>query len=209
VQIFEGQPLLVLPHQAHCADAPAAVRRDHGPRRSREARARGVFKPGPARPAAPTPLRALAGAVGLPPVRILLAEDNPINQKVELLQLANLGYGADTAANGLEVLDALDQVSYDIILMDCQMPLMDGYETTREIRRRESGRRRSIIIAVTADAMPEQRKHCMECGMDDYLSKPIQVRRLGEVLAEWSARVASERPPVPSPDFETSQLSAS
>ena len=116
--------------------------------------------------------------------RILLAEDNVINQKVALGLLNNIGYAADVAGNGLEVLSALDQHPYDLILMDCQMPELDGYETTQRIRARADGK--SIrIIAMTANAMRGESEKCLEAGMDDYLSKPVRLELLREMLSRW------------------------
>jgi CheY-like chemotaxis protein len=121
---------------------------------------------------------------GRKPVRILLAEDNIINQKVAIGLLNNIGYKADVAANGLEVLAALDVRPYDLILMDCQMPELDGYETTQRIRANpESGSMR--IIAMTANAMRGESEKCLEAGMDDYLSKPVRLEALRDMLARW------------------------
>jgi two-component system, sensor histidine kinase and response regulator len=118
------------------------------------------------------------------PVRILLAEDNIINQKVALGLLNNIGYGADVAANGLEVLAALEVRPYDLILMDCQMPELDGYETTQRIRAKpESGSMR--IVAMTANAMRGESEKCLDAGMDDYLSKPVRLEALRDMLARW------------------------
>ncbi|WP_414423699.1 GAF domain-containing protein [Synechococcus sp. R6-5] len=124
-------------------------------------------------------------------LRILLAEDNPVNQKVALRQLESLGYMADVVANGQEVLDLLQQVSYDLILMDCQMPVMDGYEATRRLRQQErrSGHR-TVVIAITANAMQEDRERCLQAGMDDYLSKPVLKEDLERVLNHWSQVIA-------------------
>ncbi|MCE0521901.1 MAG: response regulator [Methylacidiphilales bacterium] len=118
------------------------------------------------------------------PIRILLAEDNIINQKVALGLLNNIGYKADVAANGLEVLAALDMRPYDLILMDCQMPELDGYETTQRIRANPaSGSMR--IIAMTANAMRGESEKCLDAGMDDYLSKPVRLEALRDMLARW------------------------
>lgn len=121
-----------------------------------------------------------------PKLKILLAEDSAINQKVALNQLKNLGYEADVAANGQEVLDLLSSIRYDLVLMDCQMPVLDGYGATRAIREIEGSDRHTIIIAMTANAMPEDRLRCLDSGMDDYLHKPVRKESLGEKLAEWS-----------------------
>ncbi len=128
-------------------------------------------------------------------LKILLAEDSPTNQKVALNQLANLGYHGDVAGNGKEALEMLVQIPYDIILMDCQMPIIDGYETSRRIRALEAkakaGSAKVIIIALTANAMKEDRDRCLTSGMDDYLSKPIRKEDLGNKLAYWHEILAT------------------
>jgi two-component system sensor histidine kinase/response regulator len=116
-------------------------------------------------------------------IRLLLAEDNSTNQKVILRILDNLGYRADAVANGKEALEALDMVPYDLVLMDIQMPELDGFETTEAIRRREAvSGRRIPIIAMTAHAMKGDCKKCLAAGMDDYISKPLYPKDLKGVI---------------------------
>jgi signal transduction histidine kinase/CheY-like chemotaxis protein len=120
-------------------------------------------------------------------IRILLAEDNIINQKVALKMLSGLGYKADVVANGLETVRALELINYDLVLMDCMMPEMDGYEATAVIRNPDSSvlNHAVPIIAVTANAMKGDREQCIEAGMDDYLAKPMKKNALVEVLEKW------------------------
>ncbi len=135
-------------------------------------------------------------------LKILVAEDTAINQKVLLLQLKKLGYQADVVANGAEAVELLKKIAYDLILMDCYMPVMDGYEATRAIRGLTGQANKTTIIAVTANAMDDDRQKCFAAGMDDFLTKPIRVEDLAQKLAYWSDLIAPNRhdPPIHSPE---------
>jgi len=130
------------------------------------------------------------------PLRILLAEDNLVNQKVALLLLRRLGYRADKACNGLEVLAALHCQPYDVVLMDVQMPEMDGLNATRCICQQWSHSNRPWIIAMTANAMRGDREECLEAGMDDYISKPIRLEELIRALSQCQPRSHTRNPVV-------------
>jgi len=116
------------------------------------------------------------------PLRILVAEDNAVNQKLALRLLSQMGYRADVAGNGLEAIQAVERQPYDVVVMDVQMPEMDGLEASRQICSRWHAAQRPRIIAMTANAMQGDREMCLEAGMDDYVSKPIRVEELVAAL---------------------------
>lgn len=117
--------------------------------------------------------------------RILIADDNPVNRKIAVLQVQSMGYTVDAVSDGIEVLANLEKLTYDIILMDCQMPEMDGYEASRRIRKLEGEQRNTVIIALTANVEQADRERCREAGMDDFLSKPLKIQQLEESLEKW------------------------
>jgi len=122
------------------------------------------------------------------PLRILLAEDNVVNQKLAMRILQQMGYRADLASNGIEAVESVERQPYDAVLMDVQMPEMDGLEASRQITRRWAPGQRPRIIAMTANAMQGDRELCLQAGMDDYLTKPIRVEKLIEALGNVVAR---------------------
>ena len=120
-------------------------------------------------------------------LKILVAEDNLVNQQVIFNQLQILGHQADCAANGAQALEMLSKYPYDLVLMDCQMPVIDGYSATQELRRSEGSEHHTVVIALTANAMPADREQCLSAGMDDYISKPVSLDALQAVLQRWGS----------------------
>jgi two-component system, sensor histidine kinase and response regulator len=159
---------------AHCAKP---IRRGHLRRALLELAGDGATEDRPSPPARERqPLR---GAT------VLVAEDNPINQRLAQRMLENRGIRVELVADGRAALDAIKEGDYDAVLMDCQMPGMDGYEATREIRRWEQNGRHTPVIAMTAHSMPGDREACLTAGMDDYVSKPLETERFDSILARW------------------------
>ena len=119
---------------------------------------------------------------------VLVVEDSPVNRLVAVRVLERCGFRAHVVNDGREALHALASQRYNAVLMDCQMPDIDGYEATRELRRREDGTRHTPVIAMTAHAMTGDRERCLEAGMDDYIAKPVRSQTLNEVLRRWIDR---------------------
>jgi signal transduction histidine kinase/CheY-like chemotaxis protein len=119
------------------------------------------------------------------PLRVLVADDNPVNQRVAVRLLEKLGIRADVAGNGLEAVRKLRTQGFEVVFMDCQMPEMDGYEATREIRRMEPPGQHTTIIAMTAEALAGAREQCLDAGMDDYLAKPVRIEELSKAIEKW------------------------
>ncbi len=116
-------------------------------------------------------------------IRLLLVEDNDVNRNMETRMLQKLGYDVDAVANGADALEVLEKVEYDAVLLDVQMPVMDGFTTAREIRAR--GRADLPIIAITAHAFATDRERCLVAGMSDYLAKPVTLKVLGDMVNRW------------------------
>ncbi|MFL9628762.1 transporter substrate-binding domain-containing protein [Aeromonas jandaei] len=133
----------------------------------------------------PVPLREQAEAGEQLPYRILLVEDNPLNQSLVMCQLGQLGLHCDLAGQGEQALEMVARTPYDLVLCDCQMPVMDGYEFTRKVREKEEQDERLLIIAMTANVLPEQRERCFAAGMDDLLGKPVLLAGLRQMLQKW------------------------
>ena len=194
LDVPNGVPLLVLAVRGATVERGGSVRAVLNKPVRRDAlrkAAEQILLPASAKQdASPVPLsRPAAGRT-----RILIAEDNLVNQKVAMRLVQRLGFAVDVAGNGLEALAALDKTAYDLILMDCQMPEMDGFETTRRIRQAGES---LPIIAMTANAMKGDREMCLEAGMDDYLTKPIDLSALSAALMRWSN--AERRSGAPAP----------
>jgi signal transduction histidine kinase/ActR/RegA family two-component response regulator len=134
--------------------------------------------------------RSPSDSAKISPLRILVAEDNIVNQKVALRMLERIGYCADVVNNGVEAIDHLYRIPYDVVLMDVQMPEMDGLETTRQIRRQWQSLTRPWIIAMTAGAMEGDRQACLEAGMDDYITKPVKIDALQLALEQFTSSLA-------------------
>jgi signal transduction histidine kinase/DNA-binding response OmpR family regulator len=140
---------------------------------------------------------ALAAKFAGAPARVLVAEDNAVNQKLAVRMLEKLGLRADVAGNGREALRMLEMAPYDLVFMDCQMPEMDGYEATREIRRREMAGHRVAIVAMTAEALSGSREACLAAGMDDHIAKPVKLENIFAVLQKWLPGSKPERHTIP------------
>jgi PAS domain S-box-containing protein len=203
-------PMVMLTSSAQRGEAEKTVQAGIGAYLTKPVRAvqlrralEGVLAPMPASagnrsggPAASEPERPSGG--GQPPPRdpagatgdlkaVLVVEDNLVNQKVATAQLVRLGFQVGLANNGVEALQQLEARRYTAVLMDCQMPVMDGYQATGELRRREGNQRHTPVIGLTASAMAGDRERCLDAGMDDYLAKPVHVDHLAALLLHWAA----------------------
>jgi CheY-like chemotaxis protein/HPt (histidine-containing phosphotransfer) domain-containing protein len=178
--------------QADLFDALATVTADRIPAASRPA-------PPPVSPAQPVERRTFVG-------RVLLVEDHPVNQELAMAMLANLGVDPTLAPDGRQALDLLSEKSFDLVLMDCQMPEMDGFEATAAIRAAEhcaGAKRRMPVVALTANAIEGDRERCLAAGMDDYLSKPFSRAQLEAMLARWLPRMRRDDEVEPVVDVPT------
>lgn len=156
----------------------------------------------PAEQKAPTPSKLDPNLASRLPMRVLICDDNVINQKVALRLVQQMGYRADLTANGIETLAALDRQPYDIIFLDVMMPEMDGLEATRVIRERQRDIKKFpnyktpiIIVAMTASVMPEDRDKCLQAGMDDYIAKPVRPEDVRAVIERWGPKFSTTQPP--------------
>jgi PAS domain S-box-containing protein len=138
--------------------------------------------------------------------RLLVVDDNPVNQRVALRMLQKMGHRVDVANNGLEALQAISVADYDAVLMDCQMPEMDGFEATAELRRREGTQRHTPVIAVTAGAMMGDEEKCLAAGMDAYVSKPVKAETLGAMVERWTKGKQAPRADDPPGQVDTNLL---
>lgn len=126
-------------------------------------------------------------------IRILIVEDYEDNRNLLIFLLQDLGCLVEWVSDGQQALDRLLEEAYDIVLMDCQMPVMDGYEATRLLRQREGDQQRTIVIGLTAHAMAGDREKCLDAGMDDYLSKPVLSEDLAATIERWAGTLSRER----------------
>src|SRR5262249_33309449 len=152
---------------------------DQFPGKQGERQSRSIEQSSLSSPANNRPARPISDA------RLLVVEDNPINQEVARYQVERIGYRADVAKDGVEALAMLNQNDYALILMDCHMPRMDGFETTARIRSRSDGKQQTPIIAVTASVTSGEKEKCLQAGMDDFLAKPFHQQDLAAKISHW------------------------